>query len=57
MAKGPKGFSDIEKDELKAKLCVECERSWAVHGYKNKCGRIDKKDWNINRSVLLVIFF
>ncbi len=34
MAKGPKGFSDAEKDELRAKLCVECERSWALHGYK-----------------------
>jgi len=34
MAKGPKGFSDEEKDELRAKLCLECERSWAIHGYK-----------------------
>lgn len=34
MAKGPKGFSDIEKDELSTKLCVECEHSWALHGYK-----------------------
>lgn len=34
MAKGPKGFSDIEKIELKNKLCTECEKSWALHGYK-----------------------
>lgn len=34
MAKGPKGFSDSEKDELRTKLCLECERSWALHGYK-----------------------
>lgn len=34
MAKGPKGFSEEEKAELKNKLCVECERSWALHGYK-----------------------
>lgn len=34
MAKGPKGFSDTEKDELRTKLCLECERSWVLHGYK-----------------------
>ncbi len=34
MAKGPKGFSDEEKVELRIKLCTECERSWALHGYK-----------------------
>lgn len=34
MAKGPKGFSDTEKDDLRDKLCAECERSWALHGYK-----------------------
>ncbi|MGG3506158.1 TetR/AcrR family transcriptional regulator [Paenibacillus lautus] len=34
MAKGPKGFSDTEKDELRTKLCLECERSWSLHGYK-----------------------
>ncbi|TCZ72327.1 TetR/AcrR family transcriptional regulator [Paenibacillus albiflavus] len=34
MAKGPKGFSDTEKDELRIKLCLECEHSWALHGYK-----------------------
>ncbi len=34
MAKGPKGFTDAEKDDLRTKLCVECERSWALHGYK-----------------------
>lgn len=34
MAKGPKGFTEEEKEELKTKLCAECERSWALHGYK-----------------------
>ncbi|MGL6198502.1 MAG: TetR/AcrR family transcriptional regulator [Lachnospiraceae bacterium] len=34
MAKGPKGFTDTEKGELRNKLCVECEQSWALHGYK-----------------------
>lgn len=34
MAKGPKGFTDTEKDDLRTKLCIECERSWALHGYK-----------------------
>lgn len=34
MAKGPKGFSDNDKEELRNKLCIECERSWALHGYK-----------------------
>jgi len=34
MTRGPKGFSDEEKDELRTKLCTECERSWALHGYK-----------------------
>lgn len=34
MAKGPKGFSDAEKDELRSKLCEACEQSWALHGYK-----------------------
>ncbi|WP_338753355.1 TetR/AcrR family transcriptional regulator [Bacillus sp. FJAT-52991] len=34
MAKGPKGFSDEEKQQLRNKLCIECERSWALHGYK-----------------------
>lgn len=34
MTKGPKGFSDEEKAELRTKLCTECERSWALHGYK-----------------------
>lgn len=34
MAKGPKGFSDVEKVELKKKLCEECEKSWSLHGYK-----------------------
>ncbi|PIH05807.1 TetR/AcrR family transcriptional regulator [Clostridium combesii] len=44
MAKGPKGFSDAEKDELRAKLCVECERSWAVHGYKKtSVGELTRK--------------
>ena len=34
MAKGPKGFSDAEKDELRAKLCLACEQKWALYGYK-----------------------
>jgi AcrR family transcriptional regulator len=34
MPKGPKGFSDKEKDNLRMKLCSECEQSWAQHGYK-----------------------
>lgn len=34
MAKGPKGFTDAEKEELRTKLCIECERSWVLHGYK-----------------------
>jgi len=34
MAKGPKGFSDIEKEALRKRLCTACEQSWAVHGYK-----------------------
>ncbi|WP_315118212.1 TetR/AcrR family transcriptional regulator [uncultured Clostridium sp.] len=34
MVKGPKGFSNEEKQELRNKLCTECERSWALHGYK-----------------------
>lgn len=34
MPKGPRGFSDTEKNELKTKLCIECERSWALYGYK-----------------------
>lgn len=34
MAKGPKGFTDTEKEELRNKLCIECERSWSLHGYK-----------------------
>lgn len=34
MAKGPKGFSDTDKEELRTKLCIECEQSWALHGYK-----------------------
>lgn len=34
MAKGPKGFSSEEKDQLRAKLRRECEQSWAAHGYK-----------------------
>lgn len=34
MAKGPKGFTEIEKDDLRTRLCTECERSWALHGYK-----------------------
>ncbi|KJB86923.1 TetR family transcriptional regulator [Paenibacillus sp. E194] len=34
MTRGPKGFSDEEKVELRTRLCTECERSWALHGYK-----------------------
>ena len=34
MAKGPKGFTESEKTELRNKLCVECEQSWTLHGYK-----------------------
>jgi len=34
MPKGPKGFSDEEKNDLRTKLCQECERSWAQYGYK-----------------------
>ena len=34
MAKGPKGFSELEKAVIKEKLRSECERSWAAHGYK-----------------------
>ncbi|MBO1003914.1 TetR/AcrR family transcriptional regulator [Pseudogracilibacillus auburnensis] len=34
MAKGPKGFTEAEKDNLRTKLCIACERSWALHGYK-----------------------
>ncbi|MFE4240192.1 TetR/AcrR family transcriptional regulator [Peribacillus butanolivorans] len=34
MAKGPKGFSELEKSVIKEKLRLECERSWAVYGYK-----------------------
>lgn len=34
MAKGPKGFSEAEKETLRSKLCHKCEDSWALHGYK-----------------------
>ncbi|MEC1156007.1 TetR/AcrR family transcriptional regulator [Cytobacillus horneckiae] len=34
MPKGPKGFSELEKSVIKEKLRKECEKSWAVHGYK-----------------------
>ena len=34
MPKGPKGFSDEEKTDLRTKLCEECERSWTQYGYK-----------------------
>ena len=34
MPKGPKGFTEEEKATLRTKLCLECERSWAQHGYK-----------------------
>lgn len=34
MAKGPKGFSEEEKAELRTRLCQECETSWGIHGYK-----------------------
>lgn len=34
MSKGPKWFSDEEKQELREKLCHECELSWRISGYK-----------------------
>lgn len=34
MAKGPKGFSDEEKAQLKLELMAECEQIWATRGYK-----------------------
>lgn len=34
MTKGPKGFSEKEKEALRNRLCTACEQSWAVHGYK-----------------------
>lgn len=34
MARGPKGFSDEEKAVLRDRLCVECEKRWALFGYK-----------------------
>lgn len=34
MARGPKGFSDEEKSVLREKLCLECEKKWALFGYK-----------------------
>ncbi|WP_314059734.1 TetR/AcrR family transcriptional regulator [uncultured Vagococcus sp.] len=34
MAKGPKGFSEDEKELLRSKLRLKCEESWALHGYK-----------------------
>jgi AcrR family transcriptional regulator len=34
MPKGPKGFSDEEKNDLRSKLCLACEHSWAQFGYK-----------------------
>ncbi len=34
MSRGPKGFSDEEKDLLRDKLCRCCEESWSVNGYK-----------------------
>ncbi|MGC6767603.1 TetR/AcrR family transcriptional regulator [Enterococcus sp. LJL51] len=34
MSRGPKGFSDEEKQVLKEKLCQECEQRWARFGYK-----------------------
>lgn len=45
MAKGPKGFSELEKEVIKGKLRSECERSWAIHGYKKTnvgelCGKV-----------------
>lgn len=45
MAKGPKGFSELEKEAIKEKLRLECERSWALHGYKKTnvgelCGKV-----------------
>ncbi|MDQ0270630.1 TetR/AcrR family transcriptional regulator [Cytobacillus purgationiresistens] len=45
MAKGPKGFSEIDKELIKGKLRSECEKSWAVHGYKKTnvgelCGKV-----------------
>lgn len=44
MAKGPRGFTDQNKYELKMKLCLECESSWAIHGYKKtSIGDLTKK--------------
>ncbi|WP_321387813.1 TetR/AcrR family transcriptional regulator [uncultured Enterococcus sp.] len=34
MARGPKGFSDEEKAVLRDRLCMECEKKWALLGYK-----------------------
>ncbi|MBP1040757.1 TetR/AcrR family transcriptional regulator [Vagococcus sp. BWB3-3] len=34
MTKGPKGFSEAEKVDLRGKLQFECEQSWALYGYK-----------------------
>ncbi|WP_086347753.1 TetR/AcrR family transcriptional regulator [Candidatus Enterococcus clewellii] len=34
MARGPKGFSEEEKTVLREKLCIECEKRWALFGYK-----------------------
>ena len=34
MPKGPKGFSNDDKNELRQRLCVACEQSWASYGYK-----------------------
>ena len=34
MAKGPKGFTEDDKIELRQRLCAACEQSWATHGYK-----------------------
>lgn len=34
MVRGPKGFTEKEKEALRTKLCLACENSWALHGYK-----------------------
>lgn len=34
LVRGPKGFSEEEKSVLRDKLCLECEKRWALYGYK-----------------------
>lgn len=34
MSRGPKGFSDEEKEILRDKLCKCCEERWSLYGYK-----------------------